>query len=268
MPYIHWESHRARKNVSSWIVEVKEEKQKTNFAQRNKSPLWRNERAADGTKTGDSGGNATGQPEMEDPTGTDVEHRILDRPEAEENYLELLRRYLYKRRPVHLRRTLDQYYYSHLADTDARDDDQVVMRQFNEDKKCLKLQADAQYAKLLQQRKEFQGDKKSTKLRVELEEDELQQIEHPEDIKPKSTVWQWLKRKLLARSQRKKLMEVEDKLHKVDQRLYYDDNSPILMIDQLWLWIVDEGLSGIELVRISVLTVGRNYCYMLSTSTV
>ena len=38
------------------------------------------------------------------------------------------------------------------------------------------------------------------------------------------------------------MKDVEGKLEKVHQQNYYDDNSPVLMIDQLWLWVIDESL--------------------------
>lgn len=40
----------------------------------------------------------------------------------------LLRNYLFTRHPMHLRRTLDQSYYTNMSDTDDRDQDQVVER--------------------------------------------------------------------------------------------------------------------------------------------
>jgi hypothetical protein len=42
---------------------------------------------------------------------------------------ELLRQNLHKDPPLHVRRTLDQYYFSTLEETSARDKDQVVYRE-------------------------------------------------------------------------------------------------------------------------------------------
>ena len=39
-----------------------------------------------------------------------------------------------------------------------------------------------------------------------------------------------------------RLEEVKNQLFKIEQTLYRDNNSPVLMIDQLWLWVVDESL--------------------------
>lgn len=86
---------------------------------------------------------------------------------------------------------------------------------------------------------------------------------------PKATTWQWLLAKVRAPGQRRRLKDVEGKLHQIDQRNYYDDNSPVLMVDQLWLWVIDEGISWcIRLVLMTALTDDRNYCYFFSTSSI
>jgi len=79
MPYIHWEADRARLNIIAMIEEVKYESQRTAAAQKIK--LWLNENDRD--------------------IRAFVEV-APDAREAEEDYSKLLKRYLFKRRPVHL----------------------------------------------------------------------------------------------------------------------------------------------------------------------
>lgn len=43
-------------------------------------------------------------------------------------YADLMQRQLFCDPPLHIRRTLDQYYYTHMRDTSARDNDQVVSK--------------------------------------------------------------------------------------------------------------------------------------------
>lgn len=269
MPYIHWEAHLAREKLSKMITEVKEEAMKTTRTQKSKTPLWpdekaSNEPASEPHASDAEQANGTKKPETKDFT--------LETPENEEDYRELLRRYLYKRRPVHLRRTLDQYYYSYLADTNDRDGDQVVMRQFNEEKKSLNLEADAKYQQLLETKKGLKNFEKEPipkpDTMYEQLSDEQDNTESTSELTPsrrasegsiritqkdpvgteialqpppKVSVWEYFLNKVIASRKRKELKEVDNKLHKIDQVLYYDDNSPVLMIDQLWLWIIDKG---------------------------
>ncbi len=117
---------------------------------------------------------------------------------------------------MHLRRTLDQYFYSHLADTKFRDGDQVVMRQVNEEKKKLKMEADPKYIALRKiQETDCQIAKASPLSRI---------VEKVSTSRPMT------------------LNEVSSQLRKIEQLPYRDDNSPVLMIDQLWLWLIDESL--------------------------
>jgi hypothetical protein len=264
MPYIHWEGHLARKNLSQMIAEVKEEALKSTRTIKSKTPLWPDEKGGTfpPSSPSDAGHeNGTKKPEIKDLT--------LETPENEEDYRELLRRYLYKRRPVHLRRTLDQYYYSYLADTNDRDGDQVVMRQFNEDKKRLNLEADTKYQRLLREKEGLKAFENQPVPRPEKKyEQSLPDSESASELtasrrmsesssqvagrgsidagnaaqpSPSTTAWVEMVNKVIAPWKRKELKEVDNKLHKIDQVLYYDDNSPVLMIDQLWLWIVDKG---------------------------
>jgi hypothetical protein len=214
MPYIHWEADHAQLKVSATIEAVKTESQKTSGAPKNK--LWPNEKDRNYTRQHSSPAIHLGQLGLSRLKSADVEQGLLDSPEAEEDYYELLRRYLFKRRPVHLRRTLDQYYYSHLADTNFRDGDQVVMRQLNENTKNLKLKDDPKYKRLLD---------------IKEEEEEIAKAGFlPRTIRKVST------------SRPMKLKEVNSQLLKIEQAPYRDGNSPILMVDQLWLWVIDESL--------------------------
>jgi hypothetical protein len=208
MPYIHWEADQAQRQVSDWINEVKLDSEKTSGAKENK--LWPSEK--DRVKS-TSTANGTGR------HSTDIGEVSVETPEAKEDYQELLRRYLFKRRPVHLRRTLDQYYYSHLADTKLRDGDQVVMRQLNEDKKQLKLKADSKF--------------KNLKI-----------IQEKEEEIAKSSFLPRIFKKVFS-NRPKKLDEVNSQILEIEQTPYRDSNSPILMVDQLWLWVINESLLSI-----------------------
>jgi hypothetical protein len=214
MPYIHWEADHAQLKVTATIEAVKAESQKTSGAPKNK--LWPNEKDRNFTRHHSSPAIHLGQFGLSRLKSADVEQGVLDSPEAVEDYYELLRRYLFKRRPVHLRRTLDQYYYSHLADTNFRDGDQVVMRQLNSNTKNLKLKDDPKYQRLLD---------------IKEEEEEIAKAGFlPRTIRKIST------------SRPMKLKEVNSQLLKIEQTPYRDGNSPILMVDQLWLWVIDESL--------------------------
>lgn len=242
MPYIHWEAYIAQRNVSSMIEEVENESLKTNPTPNDKLPLWPSERRDTGTTPGLQITDPTGQTTHEEVKLPELDHVALDNPEAEEDYFELLRRYLFKRRPMHLRRTLDQYYYSYLTDTNDRDSDQVVMRQYNEDKKNLELAASEKYKTLIDKKGELEREVKKTNVEADLANEQILEEGDSSESRPKSTIWQRIIKKLLEYSRRKELKDVEAKLHKVDQRPYYDENSPVLMIDQLWLWVIDESL--------------------------
>ncbi|RDW58477.1 hypothetical protein BP5796_12407 [Coleophoma crateriformis] len=252
MPYIHWESHIAQKRLTEVITNVKNETKKTRILN-TKTPLWPIEKSNETVATEphvDGKGQQGGTPEK-------------DSKEDAEDYRELLRRYLFKRRPVHLRRTLDQYYYSHLADTNLRDSDQVVMRKFNESRKELKLNADTKYIGLLKTKAALEGseqqpspkpntlyepfantdlNKEPTSISTDLgvEGGVPLSTETNTNAAPKVAIWARIVDKLLAIRWRKELKDIDSKLHKIDQALYYDDNSPVLIIDQLWLWIIDE----------------------------
>lgn len=206
-------------NVAEMIDKVKEESQKTSGAPRNK--MWPSESNRHHGRQSSPSAVHHGPPDSRRSIGADLGEVVLETPEAEEDYEELLRRYLFKRRPVHLRRTLDQYYYSHLADTTFRDSDQVVMRQINENTKRLKLEADPKYKRLLEVKKKEEAIERTSLL--------------PRLLKKVST------------SRPRKLKEVTSQILAIEQMPYRDGNSPVLMVDQLWLWVIDEsGLYFIE----------------------
>jgi hypothetical protein len=92
---------------------------------------------------------------IRDEEGT---HELNQGAQVGEDYPQLLRTYLYRRRPGFLRQRLDQYYYQDLMNSTPRDGDQVVMRQFSEDKKRLRLQADRKYIQLSELKKELEDD--------------------------------------------------------------------------------------------------------------
>ena len=101
-----------------------------------------------------------------------------------------------------MRRTLDQYYYSYLADTKTRDGDQVAMRARHG---SCKKRLNSQHNMLL--------------LRL---------------------------RKMPRRKRRDPSRKLEKKgkngLHQMkDPEPKPDGNSPVVVIDQLWLWVVSPG---------------------------
>lgn len=151
-------------------------------------------------------------------------HELIQTTEAEEDYPQLLRRYLHRQRPVFPRLRLEEYYYPDLMNSTPRDGDQVIMRQFSEDQKCLRLQDDRKYLQLLAKKKNLESD----------------------EWTPKATIWQRVLKRFFKHSRAKKLADVEIKLCAIEQLSYVDENSPVLIVDQLWLWIIDEGIFAIS----------------------
>jgi ankyrin repeat protein len=122
MPYVHWESYQSCEAVSKLLKEIKEKSMKNLILRGGKS--WRTYEA-DPKPLSRSTLLSSSEPKEESEKTTN--------DKTEDGDDELLERYLFKRWPVHLRRTLDQYYYSYLADTRARDGDQVVTKVRNEE---------------------------------------------------------------------------------------------------------------------------------------
>jgi hypothetical protein len=217
MPYIHWETYTAQKEVAGWIEKVKLDSDKTSGGQEN--TFWPSEKRPQPTV------KIAKQPQT---TTSDAEKVAIETQDAKDIYQELLKRYLFKRRPVHLRRTLDQYYYSYLADTNFRDSDQVVMRQLNEERKKLKLESNPNYQELKKIKDSEQSIADSSFFSRILQKIRRSLPTTLEEVKSRPT-----------------LEEVKSQLVKIEQTTYWDKNSPILMVDQLWLWVLDESLSHI-----------------------
>jgi hypothetical protein len=188
MPYIHWESDRAQTNVRELLHDIKEDAAAKRIL--NRGQTWR---TAENCKPMASPGKETSEP---------LQHQVKPLPKpknvkANDTDDDLLKKYLFKRWPLHLRRTLDQYYYSYLADTETRDGDQVVMRSRNHRLKC-KADFTAEF--------------------IDKEEGDI------------------------AGKKRKVTSRVADTKKDVVPR---DDNSPVVMVDQLWLWVVKKGESAL-----------------------
>jgi hypothetical protein len=194
MPYIHWESISSQVEVGKMLDRIKRDISKTKIWRSNVGQANDNYRRQDSEDINEPSpppGADDGLPGARSAKSTDYD-------------AELLRAYLYKRWPVHMRRTLDQYYYSYLADTKTRDGDQVAMRA-----RQRKLQEEAKFsAKYVttETEKDAKNKKKKTELKTEKKsKNVLHQTKVPE---PKQ-----------------------------------DGNSPVVMIDQLWLWVVSPSLS-------------------------
>jgi hypothetical protein len=193
MPYIHWESISSQVEVGKILDRIKRDISKTKIWRSNVGQANDNYRRQDSEDINEPSpppGADDGLPGARGAKSTDYD-------------AELLKAYLYKRWPVHMRRTLDQYYYSYLADTKTRDGDQVAMRA-----RQRKLQEEAKFsAKYVTTETEKDAkNKKKTELKAEKKsKKDLYQTKVPE---PKQ-----------------------------------DGNSPVVMIDQLWLWVVSPSSS-------------------------
>lgn len=127
----------------------------------------------------------------------------------------LIRKYLYKDPPLHPRRTLDQAYYSTLKTTKARDRDQVVYR----------------------------GTRPDPPHSIDLKTREWTCSEEGTDGKDKRT-----ENAQRQRSERKDQRTGNTQEQKPDRNDQFCDHcanhvrkvSRILMVDQLWMWILDD----------------------------
>lgn len=197
MPYLHWESYRSAEAVSNLLDEIKEDALKTRILRSGKT--WRTK---DLHLKALSRSTQLNKARNKPPTkGTN--EKVQDDDD------ELLRKYLFKRWPIHLRRTLDQYYYSYLADTRARDCDQVVMRVRNEDVHHSGLAIAREQSDIKAER----GRKKDQRDDTHAYPDVMGRLR---SLPPKNSATKTAPR---------------------------DDNSPIVMVDQLWLWVLDTGNS-------------------------
>lgn len=185
MPYIHWESFSSQEEVGKILHRIIRDISKTkiwrskeNTGQASENPSRQN--TEDVNEPTPSPGGDDGVPGAKNSKSTDYD-------------AELLQTYLYKRWPVHMRRTLDQYYYSYLADTKVRDSDQVAMR---------------------------------ARERKMHEEDEYTQ--------------QYVAPKIENNTGNKKEDNQKPRREEKDNKPKHDNNSPVVMIDQLWVWIVSD----------------------------
>lgn len=211
MPYIHWESYSSQVEVGEILDEIKEGISKTRIwrpiaEQTNKNPSRQS--TGDVNEPPHLQGGDDGQPGAINTKSTDYDG-------------ELLKTYLYKRWPVHMRRTLDQYYYSYLADTKTRDGDQVAMRARDR-----KLREEAQFsAQYVTTDIEKEGTQKDKKKSTKKDEKEPTQKD---------------KKKSESKSEGKR---TNDPPPPKDRSPKPDGNSPVVMVDQLWLWVVSPSWS-------------------------
>lgn len=89
MPFLHWEIEEVLERRKKFVKDFKEKKEKLS------EDDWK---------------------------------QVLRKSSSEDHYCELLDAYLDNQHPLHIRRTLDQYYHHTLKDTNSRDTDQVVSR--------------------------------------------------------------------------------------------------------------------------------------------
>ncbi len=199
MPYIHWESFSSQVEVGKILDKIKRDisktkiwRSKSNVAQANENYIRHNSGHLNETSRSPGGDN--GVPGSRDRKSTDYD-------------AELLRTYLYKRWPVHMRRTLDQYYYSYLADTKTRDGDQVAMRA-----RGRRLEEEAKFSAqyvTTQNENNPKNQKKGTQPKIENNgKNGMSGMNKTANPGPKP-----------------------------------DGNSPVVMIDKLWLWVVSPSQS-------------------------
>lgn len=151
MPYLHWESHKRRKKMAKEIKKITDkhlesrshygEDLKTAFINAADQMKSKSDRALTGFGTTDK---LKKNPKIiKDPKkplkptllGQYLLHiaKLYDAMDVEPD-VRILRDYLLKDPPLHVRRTLDQSYYWKLSNTDDRDQDQVVYRATREGK--------------------------------------------------------------------------------------------------------------------------------------
>ncbi|KAG9229786.1 hypothetical protein BJ875DRAFT_177511 [Amylocarpus encephaloides] len=150
MPYLHWESHKRRKKMAEETAKLTQKHQETRshvtetpnaeFMKTVAQIKIDHARALTGYSTlADSEKKEEKaqdpKPSKYGPLGEYLLHiaKLYDAMDIEPD-VRLLRDYLFQNPPLHSRRTLDQSYYWKLANTDARDQDQVVYRETKEGK--------------------------------------------------------------------------------------------------------------------------------------
>ena len=192
MPYIHWESYSSHVKVGKILDKIKEKSSKTRIWRPNTSQTPKGKNRSHSTEAGGISQTMGGR---DGPLNTNTKTRDYDE--------ELLDVYLFKRWPLHMRRTLGQYYYSYLADTKTRDDDQVAMRA-----RSRRLREETEHiTKWVSKEAEKAGQMESAKPKSEKEGENINSATQNEDgLRP-------------------------------------DGDSPVVMVDQLWLWVVSPGRS-------------------------
>jgi hypothetical protein len=198
IPYIHWESYHAQGRVSLELDNIKREAIRTRILK-----LGRDWNLQD---------HIAGVDEAQTSAAESKKNTAVKNDDDE-----MMRRYLYKRWPIHLRRTLDQYYFSFLADTKNRDGDQVVTRARNIELNLMKKEATVDFDDIPSDGSHTSADNCPSWLASFFGRlhNKSQKTDNPE-----------------APSTNRQIMQEKD------------PNSPVVMIDQLWLWVLDEGHSS------------------------
>lgn len=184
-----------------------------------------------------------GQMEMRQVLGTKstiLRYRFQGTQESEQSDA-LLRTYVGKSPPLHIRRTLDQYYYSRLRDTTRRDCDQVVTRARNEHLRQEYLREyNLDFQSWCSENREIVGDLLSgyaPSATAMPEEREADMKKFTSQIKRLD----WLERSIDMST-----AAVEDyDISRMKKRL---QDSPIIIVDQLWLWALDDSESLVAFV--------------------
>ncbi|KAK0113866.1 hypothetical protein ONS95_014109 [Cadophora gregata] len=145
----------------------------------------------------------------------------------------LLNTYVGKSPPLHIRRTLDQYYYSKLKDTQIRDRDQVVNRARDENLKLQYLAKDeSRFPKWVSDVKECERTllQKRPRMNPAVEGEESSMEELTQAIKYLDRVERRISEALSGANDE----NIRQALHATL------GDSPIIMVDQLWLWVLDD----------------------------
>jgi hypothetical protein len=191
MPYIHWESYSGQAEVSELLDNIKEQSSKTRIWTSQDSWWAKQDRTR----------RVNGVEKPSQKSGGSEEPSRATNKKTTDYDAELLNTYLFKRWPLHMRRTLHQYYYSYLADTQTRDCDQVTIRA-----RSRNLQEESKFtSKFVSKETKKVGEVKQTESKSKGEHAPAQ---NPEDGSEP------------------------------------DRNCPVVMVDQLWLWVVSQGRSA------------------------
>lgn len=149
----------------------------------------------------------------------------------------LLQTYIGKNPPLHIRRTLDQYYYSRLKDTKLRDHDQVANRARDEDLKFRYLTDSviefSRWCSGVREQEQIILNSQSRSAVTQDAKDEF--VELTEAIKELDR----LERLMYNSSSTVKKEDIPRVL--VNERV---EDSPIIMVDQLWVWVLDDSMSS------------------------